>query len=177
MTDLSFIPECFIDTNLAETLLGGVGVNHQKGCGTVSSRMKDKFADGFAVGLLDKDKQQVEYLKEFSEVSSTEHLILFKHPQKHHYIIQVVPAMERFILNAMAEVDLLPEESGLPIDFNRFKKMAKTVNSKDEPTFKKLFKKLVREEAGQIILLKSWLNYLKENRYDANIDDLIAFNI
>lgn len=175
MIDLSFLPECFIDTNLTETLLQGVGVNHQKGCGTVSSRMKEKFSDDFAVGILDKDKRQIDYLKEFEVISETEHLILHKHPQKHHYIIQVVPAMERFLMSALAESGMSLNDFGLPADLDRFKKISKTVNSKDEPTFKKIFKKLIKNESRQIVLLKNWLNYLREKRFESTIEELTAF--
>lgn len=44
MKDLDIIPECYIDTNLIETILNTKGcytegVNHQKGCNTVVKTM------------------------------------------------------------------------------------------------------------------------------------------
>ncbi len=43
------IPECYIDTNLVETLVCTGGCNHQKGCNTVAKVMQDKFGDsGFS---------------------------------------------------------------------------------------------------------------------------------
>ena len=55
MVDLCIIPECYVDTNLTETIVPPkLGYNHQKGCGTVSNRMKGKLANAFAVGIIDK---------------------------------------------------------------------------------------------------------------------------
>ncbi len=56
--DNAIFPECYLDTNLIETIVPPVkrnnqqGYNHQKGCGTVSSRMKKQFADRFALGII-----------------------------------------------------------------------------------------------------------------------------
>ncbi len=62
-TDLSILPECYVDTNLLETLVPPhKGYNHQKGCGTVVQRMQGKLQDCFAVGILDKDKKITPYL-------------------------------------------------------------------------------------------------------------------
>ncbi len=59
------IPECYIDTNLVETLSCRDGCNHQKGCNQVAKIMKEKFADRFAVGIIDADKRTPGYLREF----------------------------------------------------------------------------------------------------------------
>ncbi len=57
MKDLFIIPECYIDTNLVETLIATEGCNHQKGCNTVVNTMKRRFGDKFAVGIIDHDKR------------------------------------------------------------------------------------------------------------------------
>lgn len=56
MKDLDIIPECYIDTNLIETILNTKGcytegVNHQKGCNTVVKTMNDpnKLKNEFAL--------------------------------------------------------------------------------------------------------------------------------
>ena len=80
MKDLYFVPECYVDTNLVESLLETDGVNHQKGCNTVVNTMKGKVLnDGFAVGIIDSDKRQPSYVKEFTEIAHSEHLSLMKH--------------------------------------------------------------------------------------------------
>ena len=66
MIDLSIIPECYIDTNLIETIVPTVrGYNHQKGAGTVTKLMQGKLNDKFAVGIVDRDKKQLKYVEEF----------------------------------------------------------------------------------------------------------------
>jgi hypothetical protein len=56
------IPECYIDTNLVETLVCPAGCNHQKGCNQVAKVMQEKFADRFAIGMIDADKRRPGYL-------------------------------------------------------------------------------------------------------------------
>ena len=98
MKDLFIIPECYIDTNLVETLIITDGCNHQKGCNTVVKTMQQKFANTFSVGIIDEDKRQVSYVKEFSEIARTPSLRLKKHGSKPHYLIMVSPAMDGFLL-------------------------------------------------------------------------------
>ena len=172
MNNLSILPECFVDTNLTETLLQGIGVNHQKGCGTVANRMKTTFNDAFAVGIIDKDKHQLEYLKQFTEVKKTDHLILHKHPQKHHYIIQITPAIEKFIIQSMNDAGLEKADYNLPDDFDKFRKVMKSINSKADPNLKELFGRLVLEEVPQVLLLKRWLTYLNEKVYNVDVAEL-----
>ena len=70
MKDLDIIPECYIDTNLIETILNTKGcytegVNHQKGCNTVVKTMNDpkKLKNEFALGIVDADKRQPSYVE------------------------------------------------------------------------------------------------------------------
>jgi hypothetical protein len=171
--DQSVIPECFIDTNLLETLVPPITqYNHQKGCGTVTKVMKERFTDRFALGIIDKDKYQVDYLKEFEEVCSNGSLILHKHRKRHHYIIQINPAMERFILNSADEVGISLQDFGLPVNIDLLKKESKTVISKKDERFKKLFKSLREHSAPEIIKLSTWISYLKEKNYKADISIL-----
>lgn len=92
------IPECYIDTNLVETLVCTGGCNHQKGCNQVAKVMQEKFADRFAVGIIDADKRRPGYLNEFYEIASSEHIKLFRHPARSHFMILVHPAADGFIL-------------------------------------------------------------------------------
>ena len=171
--DQSFIPECFVDTNLIETLIPPKKqYNHQKGCGTVTRIMKEKFSDRFAVGIIDKDKKEVKYLEEFEIVYASESLILHKHLTKHHYIIQIVPAMERFILKNVLECNLSLQDFNLPSDFDLLKKESKKTTSKNDQRFKLLFKSLVRNEATEILRLSEWIKYLKDKNYQADLAEL-----
>ncbi|PYF74557.1 hypothetical protein B0O44_1032 [Pedobacter nutrimenti] len=172
--DLSIIPECYVDTNLVETLVppSKGGYNHQKGCGTVTSVMKGKFSDSFAVGIIDKDKKQVDYLNEFNLVHQFENLFLHKHKDRHHYIIQINPALERFLISGADEVNISLEDYGLPIDMDRLKKISKSVNSKEDPRFKKLIRATLKAGSPAFITLAKWITYLKDKNYAVNIEEL-----
>jgi hypothetical protein len=171
--DLAVIPECYVDTNLVETLVPPQKqYNHQKGCGTVTKVMKERFTNSFALGIIDKDKKEVDYLKEFDEVSKAEGLILHKHKTRPHYIIQIVPGMERFIFKCLEDTGLSPADFELPEDLELFRKESKTTNSKDEDRFRRLFKALRNAGAGDILRLSAIIKYLKEYNYKATDNDL-----
>jgi len=171
--DQSVIPECYVDTNLIETLVPPLRqYNHQKGCGTVTKVMKEKFSDRFALGIIDKDKVTVDYLKEFDSLIQDGSLILHKHRNKHHYIIQISPAIERFILECAGQVGVNLEDFDLPTEFNLLKKASKTLNSKSDQRFKRLFRQIRLAGSPQFEKLAAWISYLKLHPYTVNLDDL-----
>lgn len=171
--DLSVIPECYVDTNLIETIAPPRGrYNHQKGCGTVAKVMKEKFADDFALGIIDKDKKDLDYLREFDIVHSLGNLVLHKHRIKHHYFIQISPAIERFILTAVATADLNLDDYGLPSSFDALKKISKSTNSKEDYRFKNLFRDLKNIGGTELNVLAAWVSYIKENRYKVDLEHI-----
>jgi hypothetical protein len=153
--DLCIVPECYVDTNLIETLVppAGKGYNHQKGSGTVARTMQKGLANGFALGIIDKDKKELDYLNEFEEVVVEENHILHKHTSKPHYIIQIKPAIERFILEAASSVGISVTEFDLPVDLEKLKQISKTEQSKKDVRFKSLFKALKKALVPQILIL------------------------
>lgn len=170
MKDLYIIPECYIDTNLVESLIVTEGCNHQKGCNTVVNTMQKKFGNGFALGIIDDDKRQVSYVSEFTEIVSTTSLSLKKHCSKPHYLIMVAPAMDGFLLKCAEELNINMKEYGYPTQLKEFTSITKSVTSKNDSRFKKLFKAL--NDASEMIVLKKWLKYLKENQYQSKEEEL-----
>ena len=174
MEGLNIIPECFIDTCLTETITSCFNrFNHQYGCGKVSKVMRDKFSDSFALGIIDKDKKEVPYLQEFDLISSTTSLFLYKHKTKHHYIIQISPAIEKFFLKAAKERNIDITSYGLPQKLKDLTKITKQVSDKNEEafkTFKQLFKDL--SEASEIVILSNAILYLGNQTYNVEIDEL-----
>lgn len=169
----AIIPECYTDTNLVETITGSFNTfNHQKSCNEVSKTMQKRLADSFAVGIIDKDKKEIKYLDEFVLAASAEDLFLFKHPVKHHYIIQISPAVEAFILKSAEEVGINLETFGLPNDFNSFKRLSKRQTSKTDSNLRRLFSQLKNKKASQIVTLSNWILYLKEKNYESKIEEL-----
>lgn len=166
MKDLFIIPECYIDTNLVETLI----ITDGCGCNTVVKTMQQKFANTFSVGIIDEDKRQVSYVKEFSEIARTPSLRLKKHGSKPHYLIMVSPAMDGFLLKCAEELGISMEEYGYTSCLKEFTSITKSVTSKNDSALKKLFKAL--DNASEMIVLKEWLEYLKKNQYKCNVDEL-----
>lgn len=163
------IPECFVDTNLMQYLLNGT-VNHQHCCSKVVGALKGKFADRFAVGIIDRDKVELGYIRECEEVAKTIHLTLYKHKALPHYLVTVEPAIDGFILDNAEAVGVKPEEFGLPSDLKGFTIEAKKVTSNKDARFRSLF--VAIKDAPEIMSLKKVLKYLSGKTYNSNDDEL-----
>jgi hypothetical protein len=168
------IPECYIDSCLTEVLLhaGKNHVNHQKGNGTVAREMKEKFGDGFCVGIIDEDRKDLDYLKEFTLLKETRDLKLRKHKDKHHYIIQLRPVIEEWIINNCNRSGIDLSLFSLPVTINQLKKVSKSTTSKSDTRFVQLFKEMEKCKVEAVMELKKWLDYLKNNNYHADIKEL-----
>lgn len=167
------LPECYVDTNLVETLACPGGCNHQKGCNQVAKVMREKFADRFAVGIIDADKRRPGYLSEFREIASSEHLKVFRHPVRSHFIILVHPAADGFILSCAesAQVNMMDYELS-PV-LKEFTAQTKNVMSNKDVRFKLLFKSM--KDVGEMKLLKTVLTYLVSTTYNADEDKIASF--
>lgn len=172
--DDAIIPECYVDTNLVETLVppAGKGYNHQHGCGSVTKVMKIKFIDRFALGIIDKDKKDVDYIKDCEVVITSGSLLLHKHKTRHHYLIQISPAIERMILSNAAAAGIRVEDYGLSSDIDAFQDEAKTKTSKKDDRFKRLFKALKAAGAPDFEKLAAWILYLRDHSYKADLAEL-----
>jgi hypothetical protein len=166
------IPECYIDTNLVETLVCHGGCNHQKGCNHVTGIMQTKFADRFAVGIIDADKRRPQYVNEFKEVAATQHIQLLRHPQKQHFIILLHPAADGFILACAADAGIDMSHFNLSPNLKEFTAQTKNVMSDKDFRFKQLFRAM--ENSGEMKLLKSVLSYLVTHTYQSSNTDLAS---
>lgn len=164
------IPECYIDTNLVETLVCTGGCNHQKGCNQVAKVMQERFADRFAVGIIDADKRRPGYLNEFCEIASSEHIKLFRHQVRSHFIILVHPAADGFILSCAEVANVNMADYGLSSKLKEFTAQTRNVMSNKDLRFNRLFKSM--ENVGEIRLMKSVIVYLVDKTYEASNDDL-----
>ena len=173
MNDNYILPECYIDTNLIETLVPparGCNYNHQKGCPAVAKKMKEKFADSFAVGIMDKDKRRISYLQEFSLIASDETLDIYKHRDKHHYIILIAPAAEEFIIKAAEELNLKLSDYEIPDTLEELKKETKQIDAKNSPKYRNLFKAL--RQSSECKKLSTLVSYLKTEKYNTKVSRL-----
>lgn len=166
-------PECFVDTNILKTLLHIDGVNHQYGCSRVMAGMETgRFADGFAIGIIDDDKKKTFNCRDFQELCRSEHLVLMKHKTKHHYLILVCKAAEDFLLACAQELGVNMAEYGLPDTLEGLKDVTKSNESDKEPRLKKLVNAL--RGTSEMARLEKTVSYLQEKQYDASVDELVT---
>jgi len=172
------MPECYADTLLIQTLVPTrVGYNHQHSCFKVEGEMKSgRLKDQFAVGIIDKDKNTIGYLTEFDMVDEVEgSLILWRHKNKnrHHYIIQVRPALERWILRICEAEGINIDRFGLSNDLEGLREHTKTRTSIHDPKLLSLFREIeAKHENISVSKLKKWVGLLKEQNYKVDINQL-----
>ena len=166
------IPECYIDSCLVEVLLVADRdyVNHHKGNGKVAKEMKENFKDDFCLGIIDKDKEPLDYLKEFKAKKITEYLVLWEQNNKKHFIIQIRPVVEKWFLKICEENEISLIEFNLPVELKALLKITKSVGSRKDERFIKLFKKMKNKNCQAVIDLKNWIEFLKNNKHNSNID-------
>ena len=170
--DLRVIPECYVDTNLISCLLDGIGVNHQKGCTRVTGVMEKQLVNNFAIGVIDADKVVPVYMEEFHQIAQKEHLRIYKHNTRPHYIITIYKAVEDFILSQASEAGVSLTEYDLPNDMESLKKVTKKVTSDTDNRFKRLFLRL--STVGEVAVLKNALCYLRAQGYAAREDEIVS---
>lgn len=135
--------------------------------------MQNKFKDSFALGIIDKDKHEITYIKEFNLITAKDSIYLYKHSVKYHYIIQIYPAMERFFLKAAEEKDIDISDYGLPSDFKSLMRITKSISGHDEENFKK-FRRLFRDlaDASELIKLANLITYMGNETYNIDPEEL-----
>jgi hypothetical protein len=174
--DLHIIPECYIDTKLIKALVPPqTRYNHQKGCSTVTKVMQERFNNDFAIGIIDRDKKELDYANQFDLIIEVpDNLQLLKHRNKNHYLIFICPAVEKWIIACAVDADILLQDFGLPSDFLSLTKITKTSKSENNDefssNFRNLFNALKLENPSNITVLRFWIEYLKANPYQADLD-------
>jgi hypothetical protein len=163
------MPECYVDTNLIEYLLAAK-VNHQHCCSKVVGQLKTTFANQFAVGIIDRDKVELGYIKECDVIAQTTHICLMKHKNRCQFLITIRPAIDGFVLDCAEELGVDMADFELPSSLKEFTKVTKSVTSNVDKRFKNLFKDL--EQHWEISILKRCLLYLSKEKYQAKVDTL-----
>lgn len=171
------IPECYLDTNLVETLVppqkmkGSNGYNHQHSCNKVIGIMLNGLKDDFALGIVDRDKRKLEHTDNFKLISEKHNLELYHNPNKNHYLI-FHPPLEQWLFNQANEVNISLEKYQLPSTLKELTKLSKRESIKTDERFKNLFKDLKENKSAGVNLLANWINYLKTHPYNADKTEL-----
>ncbi len=155
----AIIPECYVDTCLIDVLLGfeKESANHTKGNATVLRKMEIKFANSVCVGIIDKDKIELIELKtryskiEIGEISG--YFEFYKHKERNHFVIQIVPAIEGWIIEVVNILGIKLEDFGIfESNAEELTNRTKNVNMKFDPTFKRVFREILKRSESQSFL-------------------------
>lgn len=167
MTELNIVPECFVDTKIAE-IVGQVKskYNHQHGFGDVSNEMEYSLENEMALGIIDEDKNKgstSKYFLGFDLILQEQNLILKKHKTLKHYLILICPEVEKWLLEDAKKTGIDPSdvEYDLPNELKGLIKISKIKDIDRNEGFKKFIKALVREQAPAITTLKKWIELFK----------------
>lgn len=179
MMDMHVIPECYIDTKLCKVLVPPTSrYNHQKGCPNVAKVMKERLRNDFALGIVDRDKLELAYFKEFNLVIEIpENIQLLRHKsEQHHYLIFIRPTMEKWIISCAEKSGISLGDFGLPDDFGQLMKITKTSKSENDDryssNFRNLFKEFRRVNSRSIATLTFWIEYLKSHPHSADLEHI-----
>jgi hypothetical protein len=167
MTELSIIPECYVDTRVAE-IVGQANkrFNHQHSCGDVANQLKNVFKDRMALGIIDEDKNKgaaAKYFLEFDIIKSENNLVLKKHKEQKHYLVLICPEMEKWLTNEAVYANLKLRDFELPDEMKGLKALTKAQSIQKHEGFKRFIKALIRENTPSIITLKTWIELYKKD--------------
>jgi hypothetical protein len=156
-----FVPECYFDTVLLKKLLDtNKRVLHKRGCENVVAELARKsLKDSFGVGLVDKDKKELFYLREGKEVwrQAQGSFVVWKHDLKPHFIIQINPPLENWIIERLKELGKKLKA-----------KIKANIDSEQNENLQKLVNAIIF--AGNTVVedLKRVLIFLKDNNYNTD---------
>src|SRR5450631_1519186 len=125
---LYFVPECYFDTVLLKKLLQtNKRLMHRKGCTNVTRDLDSKRLENFfAVGIIDKDKKDLNYLKNCSSIYVANKLILWQHDKrKIQFVLQFNPPLEKWIIEILNENNLRIEDFEYSRDYKKLKQQIK----------------------------------------------------
>lgn len=171
-----FVPECFFDTVLLKKLLQtNKRLVHRKGCNNVINDLNsNRLKDYFAVALIDKDKKELDYLKECVILYDDNKVVLLKHKHRKQFVIQLNPPLEKWVIEILEENGLVIEDFGYVRDYKKLKKQIKDdIDNEGDERLNKLVNTIINTDCASIKKIKSFLQYLKEKNYQVDIKELI----
>ena len=177
-----FVPECYFDTVLFKKILQTKNrLKHRKGCNNVVRSFisvngkKGDLYETFGVGMVDKDKQELDYLKECNAIIELENLVLWKHKDKEklHFVIQLKPPIEKWVVEILKYDNKTVENFNYPSNFKKLKSALKQdIDNENDEKLDKLITAVVQSANPTIKKLIAILVYLKEKTYLADINEL-----
>jgi hypothetical protein len=170
MTVLNILPECHVDTKVAEIITNSSEkYNHQHGCGQIANQLKNRLKDHIALGIIDEDKNKgplPKYFFEFQDIRSENGLILKKHSFRKQFLILVCPEIEKWLLMNAKSVNVNLSDYGLPENLNGFKQITKRQDIDKNIQFYQFIKILISKNSDGIVTLKNWIVAFQKNKID-----------
>ncbi len=171
-----FVPECFFDTVFLKRLLQtSRRLMHRRGCNNVINDLDSpRLKDSFAVGIIDRDKRDLAYLKQCKVFHDSDKPILWKHNDRLQFIIQLNPPLENWIVSILDENGLKIEDFGYSRNFKKLKQQIKDdIDNEKDDKLNKLVSAVIKTDCATIKKIQSMLLYLKEKNYQTDINELI----
>ena len=169
MKQHNVFPECNVDTNLVRHILGGYA-KHKSCCNEVVKAVNG--ATEFAVGIIDADKRMATMDAGFAKYEQpadcegrNAHLDMYIHQDGKRYMFTVKPAMDRFIMDAAAELNINLQEAGFSNTLAGFKKETKRIQAANDPKLRRLFQQI--GDSQELTRFRNTLKYLMAKQYDA----------
>jgi hypothetical protein len=147
------LPECFGDTMLINTLIKA-DCNHKPSISQVFITLKVHFKNRKAVGIIDDDKKKDDYYKEFKIIEETNYFRYLAHPNKLHFLIVLIPALEVFLIRCGNDYGV---KHRLLNDSEQLKKVMKDMNVGTNGEVKGLLNDLLQKKAEPLIRIKQIL--------------------
>jgi hypothetical protein len=179
-----FVPECFFDTILFKKILQtNKRLKHTKGCFNVVNRFReikgkkgDLFDSPFGLGMVDKDKREFDFLKEECDDKGKIELpmlLVWKHKMRNHYIIQLEPPLEKWLIKILDDSKLRIEDFGYSRNYQKLKNEIKSdIDGENDENLNKLVSTFVSLNHPVVKNLKTILLYFKEKTIEADIEEL-----
>lgn len=134
----------------------------------------DRLKNSFAVALIDKDKRDLNYLKQCSTLYNENKVVLFKHVDRNQFVIQLNPPLEKWVIEILEENELAIEDFGYIRDYKKLKKQIKDdIDNEGDERLNKLVNAIIKTDCESIKVIRSFLHNLKNNNYQTDTKELI----
>lgn len=152
------IPECYGDTELI-SILGFRKANHSPSIGAVANTMQKFYSKKLAIGVIDDDKTRnvPNYFNDFEDYITKENYKIKRLPESQHFIIVLIPALESFLLNISAKLNVSPEDFGFN-NLESLKAITKGQKVSKNTKFKSFVNSLSQKQGSPLIEIKDFLN-------------------
>ena len=134
---------------------------------------KGDLYDSFGVGMVDKDKRELDYLNECEKIVNHQNLVLWKHKERQHFIIQLNPPLEKWVIEMLKSDNRSVEEFGYVNDWKKLKRALKDdIDEENNERLNSFVDAILSSSNPVIENLKKILLYLRDKNYQADINEL-----